>query len=46
MLVRNLNSKMNMIDRNRFAYFLLLVLSLFILYIGFILTYKDQIIDL
>lgn len=37
---------MNMIDRNRFAFFLLLVLSLFILYIGIIFTYKDQIIDL
>jgi len=46
MLVRNLNSKMNMIDRNRFTFFIPLVFSLFILYIGFILIYTDQIIDL
>ena len=37
---------MNMINRNRFAFLMLVVLSLFIMYIGFILTYKDQIIDL
>lgn len=46
MLVRNVNPKMNMIDRNSFTFFLLSMLGLFITYMAFAVAYQDQIINL
>jgi len=37
---------MNMIDRNRFAFFLLWVIGIFIVYVVLVITYQDQIINI
>lgn len=46
MLVKNVNPKMNVIDRNRLTLFLLLILGIFVIYMTLVIIYQDPIVNL